>query len=225
MYRLNGDPVLIRDAVHTWREKMNADVEGKVMLPEFGIWGQIDDRPRIAAPRTNRYLSHFRVQTALQPHAVEIHIPEERISYWRRETGARQIHNRQARVWRALRALFGIRMHKPVIGPLETDAMIERPGELPLLVEIKSDSGAAAIEQGLGQLLLYGGLYRRHPEGSDVELVMLLPSVPRSALTEVLADYSIIVTTYDESTDPPTISSDFLALCRYQAEEEPSDAP
>jgi hypothetical protein len=142
--------------------------------------------------------------------------PEDQMSYLRRAANAREILRRQARVWRSLQALLGARMRKPAIERLETDAMIDRPGELPLLLEIKIDNGAAAIEQGLGQLLLYGSLYRHHPQGSDVQLVLLLPEAPRPQLMQVLADYSIIVAVYEDS-DPPKFDSNFLALCRYQA--------
>jgi hypothetical protein len=340
MYHLISEHERIQDTVRIWRERMAADAEGNMVLPDHSIWGHINHQPRITEGRSNRFLSHFRVQVAADPHAVEINIPsdginenvlgavavddagrrwilrqgwlrsnaelgevgleefpnhttlisvevvpapqnhnrlyyavacvdnpaeevqaataafvhecdfvrrrrydlitpaehrigplaevirmaegppEDQTSYLRRAANAREILRRQARVWRALQALLGTRMHKPVIERLETDAMIDRDGELPLLIEIKSDNGAAAIEQGLGQLLLYGGLYRRHPKGSEVELVLLLPDLPRPQLTRVLEDHSIVVATY-EDTDPPKFHSDFLARCRCQTATNP----
>jgi hypothetical protein len=104
-------------------------------------------------------------------------------------------------------------MHNPVVERLAMDAMIDRPGEPSLLIEIKTDSGATAIEQGLGQLLLYGGLYQALPERSEVELVLLLPKAPRQELTSILKSHGISIATY-EDTEIPTFHHDFLSLCR-----------
>jgi len=105
-------------------------------------------------------------------------------------------------------------MRKPLIERLEMDLLIERPGESPVVVEIKTDNGAAAIQQGLGQLLLYGGLYRRHPEGSVAELILLIPNrLPSTHVAQVLAEYGVRVLTY-EDLDPPVFSREFLEICR-----------
>jgi hypothetical protein len=141
--------------------------------------------------------------------------PETRTNYWRRAVDAREITRRQTPIWQELKKLLGDRMGKPTLELLETDALIERAGEIPVLIEIKTDSRASSIQQGFGQLLLYSGIYRRHPDGGSVELVLLLPESPRAELKRVLTDHRIIVATY-EGGDPPVFDPEFLALCRVQ---------
>lgn len=140
-------------------------------------------------------------------------VPETRLNYWRSAADRQQVIRHQTRVWLALSALVGKRMHNPVVERLAMDAMIDRPGESPLLIEIKTDSGATAIEQGFGQLLLYGGLFQAHPKGSEVELVLLLPKAPRQELASILKSHGILIATY-EDTEIPTFHRDFLSLCR-----------
>jgi hypothetical protein len=139
--------------------------------------------------------------------------PETRLNYWRSAAHRQQVIRRQTRVWQALSVLVGKRMHNPVVERLAMDAMIDRPGEPSLLIEIKTDSGATAIEQGLGQLLLYGGLYQALSERSEVELVLLLPKAPQQELTSILKSHGISIATY-EDTEIPTFHHDFLSLCR-----------
>jgi hypothetical protein len=134
--------------------------------------------------------------------------PETRLSYSRSPADAQVIIRRQTNVWQALKKLLGSRMSNPVIERLAMDALIERRGELPLLVEIKTDNGATAIQQGFGQLLLYAGLY---PD--PVEMVLLLPKAIRPELERILTRHSIVVATY-ENIDQPKFHGDFLKLCR-----------
>jgi hypothetical protein len=91
--------------------------------------------------------------------------------------------------------------------------LIERPGEPPLLVEIKSNIGSAAVQQGFGQLLLYNGIYVRLG-GPRAELVLLLPEQPRSDhLLAVLREHDVCIATYGDY-GAPNFNPDFLRLCR-----------
>jgi hypothetical protein len=64
MYHLIGDHERIHAAMRIWRERMTADAQGNVILPDLGIWGRVDDQPSITDGRTDRFLTHFRVQAA-----------------------------------------------------------------------------------------------------------------------------------------------------------------
>jgi hypothetical protein len=80
MYHLISEHERIQDTVRIWRERMAADAEGNMVLPDHSIWGHINHQPRITEGRSNRFLSHFRVQVAADPHAVEINIPSDGIN-------------------------------------------------------------------------------------------------------------------------------------------------
>jgi hypothetical protein len=93
-------------------------------------------------------------------------------------------------------------MTNPILERLETDLVIDRPGDTPLLVEIKTDSNATSVQQGLGQLLIYGDLYSP-TDGSGVVRVLLVPKQPRQALATTCIRLGIQIHTYN---DPDAIN-------------------
>jgi hypothetical protein len=139
--------------------------------------------------------------------------PETVTSFWRRASVAREIIRNQTRVWQALKRRFGARLTNPRVERLGTDALISRHGASPLLVEIKTSTRASSIHEGLGQLIIYGDLYRSLPNSTDVIRVLLVPDNEpvRSALVQVFTSRQIIIHTYTDG-DPVIFSREFLAL-------------
>jgi hypothetical protein len=135
--------------------------------------------------------------------------PETREKYQRKARDAKEITVKQTPVWQALLALLGSRMTNPGFGILKTDAVVHRHGMPPILIEIKTDTGSSSIQQGLGQLMIYGDLLEQLGEAAGIARVLLLPGKPPSAVSAVLAARGIAVHTYTEG-DPIIFSAAFL---------------
>lgn len=131
----------------------------------------------------------------------------------------RTIVRLQGAVWLTLAKLLtpaGIRIRKGR-HPLgfEVDAEIDGGKVTPLLVEIKTGTGASEIHAGVGQLHIYPRLI---PRLSDYDRALLLPGLPAPAVRAAVSSCGIAIYTYDlrerEGAEPDvTFSPEFLHRC------------
>lgn len=123
----------------------------------------------------------------------------------------------QGEVWQKLQALLvsnGRRLDKPKHARgYEVDGEIETPTER-LLIEIKTDSTAADVYTGIGQLVVYPKLL---PRLSSHRRVLLLPGSPTAALVEAIRECGIELHSYGLKLDGKEVhvcfSTQFLQLC------------
>ena len=112
----------------------------------------------------------------------------------------REVRRLQGEVWQALASLLratGIAIDKPRhAAGYEVDAVVAAPGGA-LLVEIKTGNSAADVYGGMGQLQLYPRLL---PKLGDHELVLLLPSLPQTALVKAILECEVRLYTYRLAT-------------------------
>lgn len=123
----------------------------------------------------------------------------------------------QGEVWQKLNALLvadGRCLDKPKHARrYEVDGEIETPTER-LLLEIKTDTTAADIYTGIGQLVVYPKLL---PRLSGHRRILLLPGSPSGALVEAIRDCGVDLHSYDLKLDGEEVhvcfSAAFLKLC------------
>lgn len=123
----------------------------------------------------------------------------------------------QGEVWQKLNALLvadGRRLDKPKHARgYEVDGEIEAPTER-LLIEIKTDSTAADVYTGIGQLTVYPKLL---PRLLDHRRVLLLPRSPSGALIEAIRECGVDLHSYELKLDGEQVyvnfSAQFLQLC------------
>ncbi len=129
----------------------------------------------------------------------------------------RQLRRIQGEVWMAMAALLregGLDVGKPRhAAGYEVDAEITGKNRR-LLVEIKSEAGAADVHTGIGQLLLYPALL---PRLAKHRRVLLLPDLPGAALVDAVAKCNVALCTYrlvaGKGAFQVEFSRDFLDLC------------
>ena len=123
----------------------------------------------------------------------------------------------QGEVWQRLQAVLtakGRKLDKPRHARgYEVDGEIKAPSER-LLVEIKTDSTAADVYAGIGQLMVYPKLL---PRLSGHRRILLLPAAPSAALVEAIRECGVELCSYEltiNGDDVNVIFSDhFLRLC------------
>jgi hypothetical protein len=113
----------------------------------------------------------------------------------------------------ALLVTDGRRLVKPRSARFEVDGEIETQTEK-LLLEIKTDSTAADIYTGIGQLILYPKLL---PRLSGHRRILLLPRSPSEPLVAAIRECGVELHSYDLRLDGEKVhvcfSPQFLQLC------------
>lgn len=125
-------------------------------------------------------------------------------------------------VWRCLAAVLSskeisYRKWQHVHG-YEIDMVVDRGGDRPLLIELKTDISASNLYTGLGQLHLYRRLF---PRLKDHHPVLLVPEGLRDKLKLALEDCGVVVHSYrflaDGNDSAATFSPEFLTVCGISA--------
>ncbi len=111
-------------------------------------------------------------------------------------TDDREIPHIQGAVWRRLRRLLAARdltMTKPRHRQgYEVDGLIS--GTPPILLEIKTSPGSAAMQTGIGQLVLYPALL---PRLKSARRVLLTRGSPRAALADAIRETGVELHRYE----------------------------
>jgi hypothetical protein len=92
--------------------------------------------------------------------------------------------------------------------------VIDREGAPPLLIELKTETSAADLYTGIGQLYLYRRLF---PRLKDHSPVLLVPDGLQQELKSAIEDCGVIIHGYhfvaDDNDGHAVFSREFLNLC------------
>jgi hypothetical protein len=135
----------------------------------------------------------------------------------------RLVRRLQGDVWSALAETLsarGIGYRKLRNGGFEIDMEIDRVGDQPVILEIKSGKGASDLHTGIGQLHLYRQLFRRL--GKHLPVLLLDGPVPahvRLAVERLGIHLHEYIREGNGKAEKIVFSPSFLALCGVPASE------